>query len=96
MTARARLPNCRASVTFTFWCNSLLYTATVSYFANGDLAEIFLQNAKAGSHSDAAAKDSAVVCSIALQYGVPVVAWLVFDRNCTPELRWLIGRGTDP
>ena len=72
MTARARLPNCRASVTFTFWCNSLLYTATVSYFANGDLAEIFLQNAKAGSHSDAAAKDSAVVCSIALQYGVPV------------------------
>ena len=72
MTARVRLRNRRASVTFTFWCNSLLYTATVSYFANGDLAEIFLQNAKAGSHSDAAAKDSAVVCSIALQYGVPV------------------------
>ena len=67
MTARARLPNRRASVTFTFWCNSLLYTATVSYFANGDLSEIFLQNAKAGSHSDAAAKGS-----IALQYGVPV------------------------
>ena len=65
MTARARLPNRRASVTFTFWCNSLLYTATVSYFANRDLAEIFLQNAKAGSHSDAAAKDSAVACSIA-------------------------------
>src|SRR5262249_61416022 len=72
MTARARLPNRRASETFTLWCNSLLYTATVSYFANGNLAEIFLQNAKAGSHSDAAAKDGAVVCSIALQYGVPV------------------------
>ena len=72
MTARVRLRNRRASVTFTCWCNSLLYTATVSYFANGDLAEIFLQNAKTGSHSDAAAKDSAVVCSIALQYGVPV------------------------
>jgi hypothetical protein len=61
----AAVANRRASVTFTFWCNSLLYTATVSYFANGDLAEIFLQNAKAGSHSDAAAKDSAVACSIA-------------------------------
>jgi hypothetical protein len=66
------LPNRRANVTFALWCNSLLYTATVSYFANGDLAEISLQNAKAGSHSDAAAKDSVVVCSIALQYGVPV------------------------
>jgi len=49
MTARARLPNRRASVTFTFWCNSLLYTATVSYFANGDLAEILRTN---GSRSD--------------------------------------------
>src|SRR6516225_3390965 len=29
-------------------------------------------NSKAGSHSDAAAKDSAVVCSLALQHGVPV------------------------
>jgi hypothetical protein len=36
------------------------------------LAEIFISNAKAGSHSDAAAKDAAVVASIALQYGVPV------------------------
>ena len=81
MTARARLRNRRASVTFTLWCNSLLYTATVSYFANGDLAEIFLQNVKAGIHSDAAAKDSAVVCSIALQYGVPVDRFHQSQKN---------------
>jgi hypothetical protein len=31
-----------------------------------------LGNGRAGSDVDAAAKDSAVVCSIALQYGVPV------------------------
>ena len=36
------------------------------------LAEIFLGNGRAGSDIDAAAKDSAVVCSIALQFGVPV------------------------
>ena len=36
------------------------------------IAEIFIGNAKAGSHSDAAAKDAAVVCSIALQFGVPL------------------------
>lgn len=38
----------------------------------GELAEIFLNNAKAGSHSDSAAKDSAIVCSLALQHGVPL------------------------
>jgi hypothetical protein len=62
MTARERLPNRRASETFAFECNGLHYT----------VAEIFIGNAKSGSHSDAAAKDSAVVCSIALQFGIPV------------------------
>lgn len=73
MTAvRERLPNRRPSISFGFECNGLRYTATVSFFRDGRLAEIFLGNRKSGSHSDAAAKDSAVVCSIALQYGVPV------------------------
>ena len=69
---RTRLPDRRAIETFTFACNNLNYTASISRFENGNLAEIFITNNKAGSHSDAAAKDSAVVCSIALQYGVPV------------------------
>jgi hypothetical protein len=72
MTARCRLPNRRASETFEFECNALCYRATISRFPNGDLAEIFIGNAKAGSHSDSAAKDSAVVASIALQFGVPL------------------------
>lgn len=67
-----RLPNRRVSEHFTFECNALRYVATVSFFRNGRLAEIFISNAKAGSHSDFAAEDLAVVCSIALQYGVPV------------------------
>jgi hypothetical protein len=73
MTAvRERLSNRRHSINFGFECNGLRYTATVSFFQDGRLAEIFLGNRKSGSHSDSAAKDSAVVCSIALQYGVPV------------------------
>jgi hypothetical protein len=75
MTAvRERLPNRRASQQLAFVCNDLKYVATVSFFPDGRLSEIFLGNAKAGSHSDSAAKDSAVVCSIALQYGVPLDA----------------------
>ena len=72
MSERERLSNRRRSEQFAFDCNALRYVATVSRFADGRLAEIFISNAKAGSHSDSAAKDSAVVCSIALQYGVPV------------------------
>ena len=69
---RRRLPNRRDSVSFNFKCNDLHYCCTISRFDDGRLAEIFINNAKAGSHSDAAAKDAAVVASIALQYGVPV------------------------
>jgi hypothetical protein len=70
--ARLRLPNRRASRSFDFEHAGMKFTATVSYFGDGRLAEIFLQNHKNGSQSDAIAKDSAVVCSIALQYGVPL------------------------
>jgi ribonucleoside-diphosphate reductase alpha chain len=44
----------------------------VSCFADGSLAEIFLQNHKAGSQAGINAQDSAVVCSLALQHGVPL------------------------
>jgi hypothetical protein len=71
--ARSRLPNRRASSSFNFECGPHSYIATVSYFpGTHHLAEIFLGDGRAGSDIDAAAKDSAVVCSIALQFGVPV------------------------
>jgi hypothetical protein len=71
-THRQRLPDRRPSETFSLECNGLRYLATISRFADGRLAEIFISNAKAGSHSDAVAKDAAVVRSIALQHGIPV------------------------
>ena len=72
MAERQRLPDRRESLTFNFECGHR-YTATVSYFpGTNQLAEIFLGNGRAGSDVDAAAKDSAVVASIALQHSVPV------------------------
>jgi ribonucleoside-diphosphate reductase alpha chain len=70
--ARKRLPNRRASETFEITAGGLNYRATVSRFDDGRVAEIFLTNHKVGSHADTAARDSAVVCSIALQFGVPL------------------------
>ena len=72
MTGRQRLPNRRVSESFSLECAGLRYTATISRFADGTLAEIFLSNHKAGSHADACARDSAIVCSLALQHGVPL------------------------
>jgi hypothetical protein len=58
---------------FQFRWGTHRYTATVAYFPGTvRLAEIFLSNGRAGSDVDAAAKDSAVVASIAFQHGVPV------------------------
>jgi hypothetical protein len=72
-SSRQRLPNRRNSLTFEFQCNLLNYRATISFFpGTNELAEIFINNCKVGSDSDSAAKDSAVVCSLGLQHGVPV------------------------
>ena len=70
--SRERLANRRASETFSFRCNGIPYSATVSRFSDGRLAEIFISNGKAGSDADAAARDSGIVCSISLQFGAPV------------------------
>jgi hypothetical protein len=72
MTARQRLPNRRASLTFEIQSQGLGFTCTGSRFADGSLAEVFLQNHKAGSMAGINAQDSAVVCSLALQHGVPL------------------------
>jgi hypothetical protein len=72
MTTRARLPNRRAAETFELEVHGLRYLATVARFADGRLAEVFLQNSKPGSQSDVNARDAAVVTSIALQHGVPL------------------------
>src|SRR4249920_1963240 len=70
---RRRLPNRRASITFDVESQGLRFTCTVSRFADsGSPAEIFLQNHKAGSMAGINAQDAAVVCSLALQHGVPL------------------------
>jgi hypothetical protein len=72
MTARERLPNRRSAETFALDANGLRYTCTIGRFPDGRLAKIFLSNGKAGSHADASARDSAILCSLALQFGVPL------------------------
>lgn len=72
MSGRHRLPNRRPAETFEVESQGLRFTVTVGRFSDGSIAEIFLQNHKAGSMAGINAADAAVVCSIALQYGVPL------------------------
>jgi ribonucleoside-diphosphate reductase alpha chain len=66
---RLRLPNRRASVSFELEVAGLRYTCTVSRFADGSIGELFLSNHKSNSAADVAARDSAIVFSIAVQHG---------------------------
>jgi hypothetical protein len=67
---RRRLPNRRFSETFSFDWLGMNFVATISRFDDGAVAEIFLSNGRVNSHADTAARDSAVVASLALQHGV--------------------------
>jgi ribonucleoside-diphosphate reductase alpha chain len=70
MTARQGLPNRRASLSFNFECGPHSTSRPFRIFRG--VVSSPIGNGRAGSDVDAAAKDSAVVASLALQHGVPV------------------------
>ena len=67
---RERLPNRRAHTLLNIEAGGFRYVAGVGHYDDGRLAEIFLNAEKGGAAIDDAARDSAVVASIALQHGV--------------------------
>jgi hypothetical protein len=69
---RERLPDRRLSETFTLEVHGLRYVASFSRVDDGRVAEVFLQDHKPASQSDANARDSAIAASLALQYGCPL------------------------
>jgi hypothetical protein len=69
---RERLPDRREHFLVNFTtADGFRYTAGLGYFEDGRLAEVFLNADNIGTAIEAAARDSAVVASLALQHGVP-------------------------
>jgi hypothetical protein len=68
--SRQRLPNRRPHTLLNIEAGGFRYVAAVGHYDGGRLAEIFLNAEKGGTAIDDAARDSAVVASIALQHGV--------------------------
>lgn len=68
---RAQLPNRRAADKVTFTHDKRRWTATFGRFADGKLAEIFLDTEKESAVADAA-RESAILTSLALQHGCDI------------------------
>jgi hypothetical protein len=69
MSGRERLNNRRACETFDVEVGGLHYTATISRYGDGRIAELFLSNHKNNSGADVAARESSIAFSFAVQHG---------------------------
>lgn len=69
---RERLPDRRANVSVGIHTQGAAGRATWGFYADGRPAELFLDVGKPGSGMAEAARDAALVLSIALQHGVPL------------------------
>jgi len=87
---RVRLPNRRLHEVYRFESNGQTYVGGVGRFADGSIAEIFLNATKSGSMVEALAQDAAIVASLALQFGCP--PRYAPTRDCAlRRLRWPAG-----
>jgi UDP-N-acetylmuramyl tripeptide synthase len=68
-SSRQRLPQRRLAETFEIEVSGLRYTSTIGRFSDGRLAD---SNHKSNSSADVNARDAAIACSLALQFGADV------------------------
>jgi hypothetical protein len=71
---RETLPNRRASELFEFEHAGVSYTATISRFGDGRIAELFIDHSRPNSQIAELANDAAVLVSLLLQHGVTAAA----------------------
>ena len=71
---RDPLPLRRRSETFEVDFGGLRSKNTISigYYADGRIGEVFINSGKSGETTEAIARDSAIILSMALQHGVPI------------------------
>jgi hypothetical protein len=76
MTARCALPQRRYSETFSFSHWGREYVVGIGHHPDGRIGDVFINSGKSGEQAETLARDSAVILSLALQYGVPLSAML--------------------
>jgi hypothetical protein len=71
---RERLSDRRPSELFDFQALDLRFTASISRYPDGRVAELFCDNHKAGSQIGTLVRDAAILLSFALQHGADIEA----------------------
>jgi len=95
---RRRLLDRRSIESFDLWHGKhrAPFTVSIGRYADGKPAEAFISGAKAGSETEAITQDSAVLLSIALQYGVPLeVLGSAITRNGDGTAATIVGAVID-
>jgi hypothetical protein len=72
MTDRTPLPNRRLNQTQKINRDGISITITTGFKPDGRIGEVFLNADRADSMLDVLMSDAAIICSIALQFGVPL------------------------
>lgn len=68
---REKLPNRRPAESFEFSHEGINYRATLGFYADGRLGEVFCAAERDGTQIDVAARDESVLLSMLLQHGCP-------------------------
>jgi hypothetical protein len=74
MNVRRRLRNRRPATTLNFEHAGQHFIATLGYYDDGSLGEIFVSARKLGSGADAIVRDAAILASFGLQFGASLDA----------------------
>lgn len=69
---RATLPQRRRQETFDLDHGGQRYSVSIGLDGNGEIGEVFVQAHKRASDIEAAARDAAILISLAMQHGVPL------------------------
>lgn len=71
-TPRARLPDRRGHELIDISHGGFRFTAGIGRFADGSLAEVFINSTRTGTGVETQARDAAILASFALQHGATV------------------------
>ena len=89
---REVLPNRRQVRRLNFRVGKLIYTATLGYYDDGRLGEVFLHCGLSGTEANIIARDSAIAVSFALQHGCTVeTIRSAFSRDSSGEAEGPLG-----
>ena len=96
MNERRRLPDRREHEVLAIEHAGLKFTAGIGRFDDGRLAELFINTEKSGTSFDVALRDSAILLSLALQFGADVdTIWRALVRNGDGSASGAIGAVLD-